>query len=144
LAEGESQAGRKPRILVIGALGRCGGGAADFCRQAGIPEENILQWDMEETGKGGPFTEITESDIFVNCIHLFSPIPPFLNAGSLASPNRKLSFLCDLSCDTTNPHNPIPIYTENSTFSSPTIPVGVPKDPPLMVISLDHLPSLLP
>jgi saccharopine dehydrogenase (NAD+, L-lysine forming) len=144
IREGEAKAGHKPRILVIGALGRCGSGAVDLCRQAGIPEDNILKWDMEETAKGGPFTEIIEADIFVNCIYLSSPIPPFLNSDSLASSNRRLSVVCDVSCDTTNPHNPIPIYTENSTFSSPTLPVEVSNDPPLTVISIDHLPSLLP
>jgi len=144
LAEGEKIAGRKPRVLVIGALGRCGRGAVDLCKQAGIPEENILKWDMAETAKGGPFTEIVESDIFVNCIYLSDPIPPFLNAESLSSPNRKLSVVCDVSCDTTNPHNPIPIYTENSTFTNPILPVEGYKEPPLSVISIDHLPSLLP
>jgi saccharopine dehydrogenase (NAD+, L-lysine forming) len=144
LAEGEKLANRKPRVLVIGALGRCGRGAVDLCKQAGIPDSNILKWDMAETAKGGPFTEIVESDIFVNCIYLSEPIPPFLNAESLSSPNRKLSVVCDVSCDTTNPHNPIPIYTENSTFSDPVLPVEGYADPPLSVISIDHLPSLLP
>lgn len=144
MADGEAKTGRKPRVLVIGALGRCGSGAVDLCRQAGISEDDILKWDMVETAKGGPFTEIIESDIFINCIYLSSPIPPFLDANSLASPDRRLSVVCDVSCDTTNPHNPIPIYTENSTFSSPTLPVKVSNDPPLTVISIDHLPSLLP
>jgi saccharopine dehydrogenase (NAD+, L-lysine forming) len=144
MAEGEAKAGHKPRVLVIGALGRCGSGAVDLCREAGIPEDSILKWDMAETAKGGPFTEIVESDIFVNCIYLSSPIPPFLNDESLASPSRRLRVVCDISCDTTNPHNPIPIYTENSTFSAPTLPVKVPNEPPLTVISIDHLPSLLP
>jgi saccharopine dehydrogenase (NAD+, L-lysine forming) len=144
MAEGESKAGHKPRVLIIGALGRCGSGAVDLCREAGISEESILKWDMEETAKGGPFTEIAESDIFVNCIYLSSPIPPFLDDESLASSSRRLRVVCDISCDTTNPHNPIPIYTENSTFSAPTLPVKVPNDPPLTVISIDHLPSLLP
>ncbi len=144
MAEGEAKAGHKPRVLVIGALGRCGRGAVDLCRQAGVPEDSILKWDMAETAKGGPFGEIVESDIFVNCIYLSSPIPPFLDAESLASSNRNLSVVCDVGCDTTNPHNPIPIYTENSTFSSPTLPAKVPNGPPLTVISIDHLPSLLP
>jgi saccharopine dehydrogenase (NAD+, L-lysine forming) len=144
VAEGESKAGHKPRVLVIGALGRCGSGAVDLCREAGIPEESILKWDMAETAKGGPFTEIVESDVFVNCIYLSSPIPPFLNDESLASPSRRLRVVCDVSCDTTNPHNPIPIYTENSTFSAPTLPVKVPNEPALTVISIDHLPSMLP
>lgn len=70
--------------------------------------------------------------------------PPFLNADSLSSPSRKLSVVCDVSCDTTNPHNPVPIYNENSTFSRPTLPVVGYENPPLSVISIDHLPSLLP
>ncbi|KAK5016022.1 Saccharopine dehydrogenase, partial [Cryomyces antarcticus] len=72
------------------------------------------------------------------------PIPPFLNKESLASPDRHLSVICDVSCDTTNPHNPIPVYDINTTFSHPTVPVKVERDPPLSVISIDHLPSLLP
>ncbi|KAI1609074.1 saccharopine dehydrogenase [Exophiala viscosa] len=144
ISEGEKIAGRKPTVLVIGALGRCGRGAVDLCTQAGIPDENIIKWDIAETAKGGPFSEIVESDIFVNCIYLSDPIPPFINKESLSSPKRKLSVVCDVSCDTTNPHNPVPIYTENSTFSNPTLPVPGYENPPLSVISIDHLPSLLP
>ncbi|RMZ84138.1 hypothetical protein DV738_g538, partial [Chaetothyriales sp. CBS 135597] len=144
LKAGSKIAERAPRVLVIGALGRCGRGAVDLCKQAGIPDENILKWDMAETAKGGPFVEIVESDIFVNCIYLAEPIAPFINAASLSSPSRKLSVVCDVSCDTTNPHNPVPIYSENSTFASPTLPVPGYSNPPLHVISIDHLPSLLP
>ncbi|KAK3067756.1 holo-[acyl-carrier-protein] synthase, partial [Coniosporium uncinatum] len=53
--------GKKPRVLVIGALGRCGRGAVDACTKAGC--EQILKWDMDETAKGGPFEEIIESDM---------------------------------------------------------------------------------
>lgn len=47
----------------------------------------------------------------------------------------------------TNPHNPIPIYDITTTFDKPTVPVKLPADSqglPLSVISIDHLPSLLP
>lgn len=40
VAEGKAKAGRLPRVLVIGALGRCGRGAVDLCIKAGV--ENIL------------------------------------------------------------------------------------------------------
>lgn len=40
--------------------------------------------------------------------------------------------------------DPIPIYKINTTFSHPTVPVEVANEPPLSVISIDHLPSLLP
>lgn len=55
--------------------------------------------------------------------------------------------MCDVSCDTTNPNNPIPIYDINTTFVQPTVPAKLPSgssDLPLSVISIDHLPSLLP
>ena len=55
-----ARAGRQPRVLVIGALGRCGRGAVDLCLKAGIDAENVLKWDMAETAKGGPFMEIIE------------------------------------------------------------------------------------
>lgn len=41
--------GKPPRILIIGALGRCGRGAIDLCVAAGIPESNISKWDLAET-----------------------------------------------------------------------------------------------
>jgi saccharopine dehydrogenase (NAD+, L-lysine forming) len=49
-----------PQVIVIGALGRCGSGAVDAARKAGVPEEKILKWDLEETAKGAPFPEIME------------------------------------------------------------------------------------
>ncbi|KAJ5211646.1 Saccharopine dehydrogenase [Penicillium cinerascens] len=144
---GKKVAGHYPQILVIGALGRCGKGAVQLAKDVGIPESNILQWDMEETKKGGPFQEIVESDIFVNCIYLSAPIPKFVTVESLSTPDRKLSVVCDVSADTTNPNNPIPIYDITTTFDKPTVPVTFPagnQGPPLSVISIDHLPSLMP
>ncbi|PPJ60385.1 hypothetical protein CBER1_07997 [Cercospora berteroae] len=143
---GRAKAGRLPRVLVIGALGRCGRGAVDLAVKAGV--EDIIKWDIDETkAKPGPYQEIIESDVFVNCIYLSAKIPPFIDQASLASPSRKLSVVCDVSCDTTNPHNPIPIYDINTTFDRPTVPVKLSaeaNDLPLSVISIDHLPSLLP
>lgn len=40
VAEGKEKAGHLPRALVIGALGRCGRGAVDLCKAAGL--EDIL------------------------------------------------------------------------------------------------------
>jgi saccharopine dehydrogenase (NAD+, L-lysine-forming) len=145
VAEAVEIAGRYPSVLVMGALGRCGRGAVDLFKKVGFPEENIIRWDLAETAeKPGPYMEIVEADIFVNAIYLSKPIPPFINAQVLASPSRKLSVICDVSCDTTNPHNPIPVYSINTTFTDPTVPVPVSSGPLLDVISIDHLPSLLP
>ncbi|KAL9599694.1 MAG: hypothetical protein Q9219_003682 [cf. Caloplaca sp. 3 TL-2023] len=88
-----------PRILIIGALGRCGNGAVRLCQNAGIPAPNILKWDMAETARGGPFDEIVlDADIFVNCVYLGNdPIPPFLTMERLsnAGERRRLSVVCD-------------------------------------------------
>lgn len=50
IATGTEKTGKAPRVLVIGALGRCGSGAVDLCLKAGVPTENVLKWDMAETG----------------------------------------------------------------------------------------------
>lgn len=107
-------------------------------------ELNRLEWLTNATAKGGPFSEIVESDIFINCIYLTTKIPNFVDMPSLDTPNRKLSVVCDVSADTSNPNNPIPIYTVATTFDKPTVPVEVRGEPVLSVISIDHLPSLLP
>ncbi|PHH87664.1 hypothetical protein CDD83_8574 [Cordyceps sp. RAO-2017] len=145
---GERRLGRKPTAMVLGALGRCGKGACDLFLKAGIPDENITRWDLDETkDRDGPYQEIAQHDIFLNAIYLSKPIPPFVDDSLLAKPGRKLSVVVDVSCDTTNPHNPIPIYSVNTTFEDPTVPAAVKQDQnpgPLSVISIDHLPSMLP
>jgi saccharopine dehydrogenase (NAD+, L-lysine forming) len=93
----------------------------------GLPRDDIVKWDMAETAKGGPFEEILDVDVFVNCIYLSSPIPPFLTKDFISAKgkDRRLSVVVDVSCDTTNPHNPIPIYSINTVFSKPTVGVDV-------------------
>jgi saccharopine dehydrogenase (NAD+, L-lysine forming) len=53
--------GTWPKVIVIGALGRCGSGAVDAATKAGVPDESIVKWDMAETAHGGPFPEILDS-----------------------------------------------------------------------------------
>ncbi|KAG8749952.1 Saccharopine dehydrogenase [Serendipita sp. 396] len=120
--------GKGLKALVVGALGRCGRGAVDLFRKIGLEESDIYKWDLEETAKGGPFQEILDVDIFVNCIYLSSSIPPFVSPAQLsqAGSNRRLSVIVDVSCDTTNPFNPIPVYDVNTTFDDPTVEVTVP------------------
>ena len=137
--------GRPPRVIVIGALGRCGKGAVDFCLEAGIPEKAILKWDMAETSRGGPFPEITESDIFINCVYLGpNKTPPFCTLESLSTPERRLRVICDVSCDPNSENNPIPVYSSYSSFDNPTIPIsGEIEGPELRVVAIDHLPTLV-
>ncbi|KAL0567214.1 Saccharopine dehydrogenase [Marasmius crinis-equi] len=112
--------GKRVKALVIGALGRCGRGTTDLFRKIGLDEyaafdltDDILKWDIAETTKGGTFREILDVDIFVNCIYLNTQIPSFITRDQLLAAggkDRRLSVVVDVSCDTTNPYNPIPIY----------------------------------
>lgn len=64
IAAGENKVGRKPRCFVMGALGRCGRGAVELLQKVGIPDDQIVKWDMQETSKKqGPYPEIIESDV---------------------------------------------------------------------------------
>ncbi|KAJ9078197.1 Saccharopine dehydrogenase [Entomophthora muscae] len=141
----QANKGSYPKIMVMGAKGRCGGGAVDFAKAVGIPETNILGWDVAETVKGGPFDEILGVDIFINCIYLSSKIPPFLTLESIAKPSRQLSVMVDVSCDYTSPNNPVPVYDRATYFDKPTLQVQAgSSNPPLEVVAIDHLPTMLP
>ena len=64
LKEGEKKIGRAPRCFVMGALGRCGKGAVDCLLKVGVPDKQIVKWDIQETSKKtGPYPEILESDV---------------------------------------------------------------------------------
>eukprot|EP01063_Lacrimia_lanifica_P002759 TRINITY_DN1148_c0_g1_i1.p1 TRINITY_DN1148_c0_g1~~TRINITY_DN1148_c0_g1_i1.p1 ORF type:complete len:375 (+),score=161.77 TRINITY_DN1148_c0_g1_i1:69-1193(+) len=140
--------GKTPKVMIIGAQGRCGTGAADMARAAGVPDTHLFLWDMAETAKGGPFEEILECDIFVNCIYLnpTSKTPPFLTEALVDKAGRACSVLVDVSCDPNNPKNPVPVYNECTTFQQPVLRVRAPTgaQKPLDVVAIDHLPSLVP
>ncbi|KNC55399.1 uncharacterized protein AMSG_11058, partial [Thecamonas trahens ATCC 50062] len=133
-----------PKIMVMGALGRAGSGAVALCEAAGITGDDLLKWDMAETAGGGPFDAIVDVDVFVNCIYLSKPIPPFVTLDMIESAAApRLSVVCDVSCDTTNPHNPIPFANVNTTFDAPMTHVGS-EARGVDIVTIDNLPSLLP
>jgi saccharopine dehydrogenase (NAD+, L-lysine-forming) len=142
LAQVKQLTGKSPKVMVMGAKGRCGSGALYFLKEAGV--EGVTEWDMAETSRGGPFAEIADHHIFVNCIYLMGAIPPFVTKEQLgAIQDRPLTVVVDVSCDYTNPANPLPIYNEATTFLSPTVRVPLASGP-LDVVSIDHLPSMIP
>jgi saccharopine dehydrogenase (NAD+, L-lysine forming) len=72
VAAGERISGRKPAVMVLGALGRCGRGACDLFAKAGLPEGNITRWDLDETkDRHGPYEEIVQHDIFLNAVGIW-------------------------------------------------------------------------
>lgn len=135
--------GDAPRLIVIGAMGRCGQGAIAAAEAVGV--DNIVKWDVAETSKGGPFPEVALCDIFVNCVYLgANKIPPFVTFESLSGPERRLRVICDVSCDPNSSNNPIPVYSTYSSFQSPTVPIaGHLEGPELRVIAIDHLPTMV-
>lgn len=127
-----------PTALIIGALGRVGTGAADLCRAVGITP---TCWDMAETAHGGPFPEILEHDILLNCILAHEGVPVFVPANA-PTMKRTLSVVGDIACDPDSAYNPIPIYDRATTWDDPT--VRATNDPVLDVMAIDNLPSLMP
>lgn len=131
------------QVLVLGALGRSGRGAIELLQASGLGPQQIVKWDLAETQGRTDFSEIAACDIVVNCILLRGAMAPFLRTADLAAPTRRLRVLGDVSCDPTSPFNPFPFANRTTDFENPSYRVA--ESPvPLDVISVDHLPSLLP
>ncbi|MGI9350710.1 MAG: saccharopine dehydrogenase [Rhizobiaceae bacterium] len=128
-----------PSVIVIGAKGRVGTGASDLCEAMGL---KVTKWDIDETAHGGPFPEILEHSMFVNCI-LANPVVPVFVSKESVSADRGLSVIADVSCDPNSSYNPIPIYDHSTTFADPVVRV-TDKPNPLDVMAIDNLPSMLP
>ena len=128
----------RPRAIVIGALGRVGSGAAGLCAALDVP---VTAWDMAETAHGGPFPEILDHEIFLNCILAAPGCPVFVPASATALP-RRLSVIGDIACDPSSDFSPIKVYDHVTTWDAPALRVAA--TPPLDVTAIDNLPSLLP
>lgn len=130
--------GTIPTVLIIGALGRVGTGAADLCAAVGL---NVTKWDMAETASGGPFPQVLEHDVFLNCILACDGTPIFVPELATTAP-RKLRVIGDIACDPQSDFSPIKVYKSETTWEAPVLRVH--DDPPLDVMAIDNLPSLLP
>jgi saccharopine dehydrogenase (NAD+, L-lysine-forming) len=131
-------AGARPRVIVIGAKGRVGTGAADLCEQVGL---SVTRWDMLETAHGGPFPEVLAHEVFLNCILARPGCPVFVPADAVAAP-RALRVIGDIACDPTSDFSPIKVYDRVTDWAEPALRVH--DAPPLDVMAIDNLPSLLP
>ncbi len=131
-------AARLPDALVVGALGRVGTGAIDLCRTMSI---RVTGWDMAETAHGGPFPEILNHAIFLNAILAGPGCPVFVPASARPAP-RRLRAIGDIACDPDSDFNPVQVYDRATTWTAPALRVH--DDPPLDVMAIDNLPSLLP
>ncbi len=135
----ELPATKRPRAMIIGALGRVGTGAADLCSAMGM---DVTKWDMAETASGGPFPEVLLHEIFLNCILARPGCPVFVPASAIADTARKLTVIGDIACDPTSDFSPIKVYNRTTEWAEPALRVA--NDPVLDVTAIDNLPSLLP
>lgn len=128
----------RPHALVIGALGRVGTGASDLCAALGV---SVTKWDMAETAHGGPFPQVLQHEIFLNCILARPGCPVFVQA-SAKTDLRALTVIGDIACDPTSDFSPIKVYNRATDWDAPVLRVA--DAPPLDVMAIDNLPSLLP
>lgn len=137
-AELDGTGAARPHALIVGALGRVGSGALALLTQMGVP---VTKWDMAETASGGPFPEILMHEIFINCI-LAGPGTPVFIPPEATAPGRALTVIGDVACDPESNFNPIRVYDRVTDWNRPVLRVAT--QPPLDVMAIDNLPSLLP
>ncbi|MFF0731348.1 saccharopine dehydrogenase [Streptomyces chartreusis] len=124
--------------LVIGALGRSGRGARLGFLTAGI---EATPWDLAET-RALDRPALLAHDVLVNAVLATSPVPPFLREEDLDDPGRRLRTVCDVTVDVGSPLNVLPVYDRTTEWTDPVRRLR--KEPPLDLIAIDNLPSLLP
>ena len=130
------------KVLIIGALGRCGSGACDLI-QSLDRDVQISAWDLPEFNSATkPLAAAVEHDVFINCVYLREAIEPMIDETLLAN-NQRLRIISDVSCDPSSPDNPIAVYDHITTLSSPFVRARG-EGSAVYVQAIDHLPTLLP
>lgn len=124
--------------LVIGALGRSGRGARLGFMTAGL---EATPWDLAET-RALDRPALLAHDVLVNAVLATTPVPPFLREEDLDEPGRRLRTVCDVTVDVGSPLNVLPVYDRTTEWADPVRRLR--KEPPLDLIAIDNLPSLLP
>ncbi|WP_149826825.1 saccharopine dehydrogenase [Streptomyces tailanensis] len=124
--------------LVIGALGRSGRGARAALGEAGVEP---TCWDLAET-RALDRPALLAHELMVNTVLTTSPVPPFLTDKDLDEPDRRLRTISDVTVDVGSPMNVLPIYDTTTEWDHPVRRLR--EHPPLDVIAIDNLPSLLP
>ena len=126
---------RLPRVLIIGARGRCGRGARAALELAGI---EATPWDLAETTDLDR-EAILDHDILINAVQVTEPGEPLLAHEHLRA-DRRLSLIVDVTCDVGGPTHLLPIYDRLTSWDEPVRAVAE----GLAVVAIDNLPSLLP
>jgi len=131
--------GVKPKALVLGALGRGGRGAVEILKRHGA---EVTEWDRDETANLDRETLLSH-DLLVNCAFIASKVPPFVRRSDIGSEGNNLKVISDVSCDPFSDFNPLPLYSEPTSWDAPFM-TAQNNGAALDVIAIDNLPSLLP
>lgn len=129
----------KGKGIVLGSMGRSGHGAMDLLKDI---KWNAVGWDKNETQNGGPFPEILNYDIFVNCVLAMTKMPPFLTHETLQH-KHKLKVISDVSCDPDSDKNVLPLYNEATDLDDPILKIAA-NTRDISLVAIDNLPSILP
>jgi saccharopine dehydrogenase (NAD+, L-lysine forming) len=137
--ESLSKGHKKPKVLIIGAGGRCGTGAADVYERHGAI---ITRWDYEDT-QNIDRDALGSHDIMINCAFIKGKTSPFIRKQDIKD-GARLSIVTDVGCDPFSDFNPVPIYSEPTSWDKAYVKVSGDSDKSVDLIAIDNLPSLLP
>ena len=130
-----------PRCIVIGALGRSGSGATDALEMAGC---SVTGWDQEETQQLDR-DALLGHDLLVNCVLMTGPGLLLAGPEDLAGPGSQITTISDVSCDPHSDYNPLPVYSEPTSWEKPFIAIGQNgRGETIELTAIDNLPSLIP
>jgi saccharopine dehydrogenase (NAD+, L-lysine-forming) len=101
----------------------------------------VTRWDMAETAHGGPFPEVLDARDLPQ-LHPRHPGRAGLRAPKRLTSPRALGVIGDIACDPTSDFSPVKVYDAVTDWEHPARRVH--DDPPLDVMAIDNLPSLLP
>lgn len=130
---------KKPKVLIIGAGGRCGTGAAAIYERHGA---EVTKWDYEDT-QNLDREAVAAHDIMINCAFVKGKIDPFIRMQDIKE-GMNLSIVTDVGCDPFSDFNPVPIYAEPTSWDKSYIEVKGEDGKAVDLIAIDNLPSLLP
>lgn len=119
-------------VAIIGIYGRCGKGSEYLCNKLNINYKGYTS-DMKKN-------DLDQYNLIVNCIYLAKnkEIDPFITTDTIHK-FTKYTVISDVSCDFSNPNNPIRIYDKLTTHWNPILNINENID----LISIDNLPSLI-